>query len=277
MAQATSGLERTKNTDELELENTESRDAEKIHAQIEETRSNLSETIDAIQDRLSLSNISEQVSEQVSNAIESAKDSVYDATIGKATHFIKQTGDGIMNTSAAKTIKSNPIPFALIAAGSGLLIYNAYGKGNSRKRPAGYTTDPYAPGQYDSRSKGLVSNAAQTVAEKTGSALGSVSDVANSTYEKTTEIASKAYDKVGELGTSAQQSYEYYVDEKPLALAAAAVAVGAAIGFAIPSTNFEGEMMGEARQNLLSKAEDAANDLVDKARDVAADAGQLAS
>ena len=49
-------------------------ETEHIKAQIEETRNQMGETIDAIQERLSFANISEQVSETVGNAIESAKD-----------------------------------------------------------------------------------------------------------------------------------------------------------------------------------------------------------
>src|SRR5687767_9913099 len=60
----------------------EPEDTEQIKARIEETRSQMGETIDAIQERLSLANIQEQVSETVNNAIESAKDTAYDATIG---------------------------------------------------------------------------------------------------------------------------------------------------------------------------------------------------
>ena len=70
-------------------------DTEQIKAQIEATRNQMGETIDAIQERLSFSNISEQVSETVNNAIESAKDTAYDATIGKAVNFMKNVGDGV--------------------------------------------------------------------------------------------------------------------------------------------------------------------------------------
>ena len=68
--------------------------------------------------------------------------------------------------------------------------------------------------------------------------------------------------------------YEYYKEEKPLAIAAAAMAVGAAIGLAIPSSRYEGELMGEASENLRAKAEDTASELVDKAKQVASDASQ---
>ena len=69
------------------LENTEKLDAapdtdeatpetEQIRGQIEETRRGMGETIDAIQEKLSFSNISEQVKDQVSEQIGSAVHSV---------------------------------------------------------------------------------------------------------------------------------------------------------------------------------------------------------
>src|SRR5438477_12905005 len=69
-------------------------ETENLKAKIAETRSQMGETIDELQERLSFSNISEQVSEHVSNVIETAKNSAYDATIGKAVGFMKNMGDG---------------------------------------------------------------------------------------------------------------------------------------------------------------------------------------
>src|SRR5690349_10618674 len=74
-------------------------ETEQIKSQIEETRNQLGETIDAIQDRLSFSNISEQVSEHVNNAVESAKSAVYDATIGKAATIMKNISSEVSNSS----------------------------------------------------------------------------------------------------------------------------------------------------------------------------------
>src|SRR5688572_20207201 len=75
-------------------------ETEQIKARIEETRNQMGGTIDAIQGRLSLANISEQVSETVSSAIETAKDTAYDATIGKAVNFMKNFGDGVTHSEA---------------------------------------------------------------------------------------------------------------------------------------------------------------------------------
>lgn len=121
------------------------------------------------------------------------------------------------------------------------------------------------------------SNAYDAVAEKASGAYESAADMANKAYSGAADAANRVYERAGELGSSAKENFDYYVEEKPLAVAAAAMAVGAAVGFAIPSTRYEGELMGEAKQNLMSKAEDTAGELVDKAKQVAAEAKQVVS
>jgi ElaB/YqjD/DUF883 family membrane-anchored ribosome-binding protein len=294
MAQETSGLTKFNNAEDAapvtlgdsEPESVTSEETERLHSEIEETRENMSETIDAIQERLSLSNLSEQVSEKVGDVIESAKETIYDATIGKVVNFMKQTKDGVKQTSMGKTIMANPIPFALIGAGSAMLIYNSYSKKGRTNQMSKYRTQKYfAPVESGHESAGFASNTAEkisdsagsayeTVSKKAGAAMETISQKANDTYVGAADMAGRAYEKVGEFGSSAKESYDYYVEEKPLAVAAAALAVGAAVGFAIPSTNYEGRMMGDARDELLSKAEDTATEFVDKAKEVASDAVQ---
>jgi len=266
-------------------------ETENIKAQIKETRSNMGETIDAIQDRLSYSNISEQVSEQVSNAIETAKDSVYDATVGKVVNYMKNTGNELSRSSIVTTARENPFPFILIGLGAGLLAYNSFGKKQSRSfgryqynsgtddRKSDDRTDYRTRTDFsDSRSdaskpsilssaQGKLDDVRENVSNAAGSAYESVANVASSTYSGAGEIANKAYERAGE-------TYNQYLEEKPWAIGAVALVAGAAVGLAIPSTRYEGELMGEARYNLLTKAQDTANDLVDKAKQVASDAGR---
>ena len=291
MAQETSGLTKYDETTdvspvdlgepETESDPVVSGETVRLHSEIEETRENLGETIDAIQERLSLSNLSEQVSEKVGDVIESAKDSVYDATIGKVVNFMQQARDGVNQSSVGRTIMANPLPFALIGAGAAMLIYNGYGKKNNRRYSKYRTQDQLTSGQGRSTMAGLssaadsaankASGALDAITEKAGSAVESVSNAANRTYSGAADVANRAYDRVGDFGTAAKENYDYYVEEKPLAVAAAAMAVGAVVGLALPSTNYEGKMMGEARQNLMAKAEDTATEFVDKAKQVASD------
>jgi hypothetical protein len=120
-------------------------ETEQIREKIEETRSNMSETIDAIQEKLSISNISEQVKEQVSehisSAVEAAKDSVYDATIGKVGEFMKTVGREFSKTDAGKVAKDNPVPLLLIGLGVGLLAYQGMYGSKSRRT---YRYDEYS-------------------------------------------------------------------------------------------------------------------------------------
>lgn len=273
-----------------------------IKAQIQETRSQMGETIDAIQERLSFANISEQVSETVNHAIETAKDTAYDATIGKAVNFMKDFGDGVTNSGTFKTVRSNPFPFALIGLGAGLLVYQSYNrsdKGRDGRRSfegrgelnraalasasrtsAADTTGGMLDGVTDraNAALGSVTNAAGTAYEGVTSAAGTayegVTGAVSTAYTGAGDLANKAYDRAGEFGTVAYEKYDEYLEENPLALGALAVAVGAAVGFAIPSTQYEGKLMGEARENLVQRAQDAAGSLVDKAKQVATEAGQ---
>ena len=271
---------------------------EMIRARIEETRKEMGETIDAIQERLSLSNISEQVSETVSNAIETAKDTAYDATIGKAVGFMKNVGDEVTHSNAFRTIKSNPFPIALIGIGAGLLAYQTLGPGRSRSGNGGrrsygdsqrrLTDGRSSPGMLSRAYEGVserAGSAVDTVTEKTSAAYESVSgalgrayegagDVAHRAYDRAGDAAHSAYDHLGEYGTLAQDKYHEYMESNPLAVGAVAVALGAAVGLAIPSSRYEGRLMGEARDNLLERTQDAVGSMVDKAKRAASEAGE---
>ena len=62
---------------------------------IERTRAEMSETIEAIQERLSPTNLKEQVMEQVREQVQEAKDAVREATIGKVENIMQSAGDKV--------------------------------------------------------------------------------------------------------------------------------------------------------------------------------------
>ena len=264
-------------------------ETEQIKARISETRSQMGETIDAIQERLSIANIQEQVSETVSSALESAKDTAYDATIGKAVSFMKNVGDGITDSGAFRTVTKNPLPLALIGLGTGLLVYQSYSRKSSyrstgprglygRSEAGSFESGRSSAGNIPNRTSegisGKASAALESVTSTAGSAIDSVTGAVTNAYSGAGDIANRAYDRVGEYGNVVSEKYDEYLEENPLALGALAVAFGAAVGFAIPSTQYEGRLMGEARENLMERAQEAAGSLVDKAKQVANEAGQ---
>lgn len=272
---------------------------EEIRAQIEETRGQMSETIDAIQERLSFANISEQVkdqvSEQFSSAYESVKDTVYDATIKKAKDFMKTAGEEISGSAMLKKAQDNPLPLVIIGLGIGLLAYGGLSrkKNKNKKKYASYRYD--SEGGNTRREKSLsrsrgrsnksmlkdarekIGGAYEGVASAAEDAYESVTNAASDAYEGAGNIASETYKKVGSYGTQARETYDHFIEENPLVVGAAALAVGAAVGMTIPSTRYENELMGEARQNLMQKAQDSAGDLVEQVKDVVNEAGRTIS
>jgi ElaB/YqjD/DUF883 family membrane-anchored ribosome-binding protein len=253
-------------------------ETEHIKGQIEETRHQMGETIDAIQDRLSFSNISDQVSEHVNNAVETAKEAVYDATIGKAVYFMKNIGNEISGSSMVRTAKDNPLPFILLGLGAGMLVYQGF-SGKGRRVPArrfdrspdqlrSRATDPSAVNR--DNGPGLVDK----VSGVAGSAFESVSETLGTVKSSAEEYANQAFDKAGQMRIKAADTYDQYLNERPLALGAIAMALGAAVGMAIPSTQYEAELMGEAREDLLQKAQDTASQLLDKTKNVMNETGR---
>ncbi len=265
-------------------------DAEQIRASIEETRAGMGETIDAIQEKLSYEHISgqvkDEVSEYVSETIQTVKNTIIDVTIGKAGNIMNYVNKGIneiADTKLAKTVGRNPLPLALIGLGvGGLLVYSFQKKKPNYRSRRGYDKDnqDYERVYSSKQNKSMLTTAQDTVSGAAGKVSETVGNVAGAVSDTVGGVASKAYKQVGNFGSqaqdlagTAQEQYEYYMDENPLAVGAVALALGAAVGLAIPSTRVENQWMGETRDNLVQQARETANDAVEKVQEVA---GQVA-
>lgn len=75
----------------------------------------------------------------------------------------------------------------------------------------------------------------------------------------------------------AEQTFESTLRENPLAVGAVALAVGAAIALALPSTEVEDQWMGEAKDRLLRRAEGLAEGAIHQVEDRVAQLGSGAS
>lgn len=263
-------------------------ETEQIREQIEDTRAKMGETIDAIQEKLSISNISEQVTEQVteqvSNLYQAAKETVYDATIRRAGKFMKEVNRELKKTDFIKQVGDKPLPLFFIALGAGLLLFGnkKNGRGGYRYGGNGRSFRGKGGSSRSNRSSmmksaadtlsGAASATYETVGSSASSAYESVGQAASSVYGSVSDMASGTLDKAGELGGQIQEKYEYYLEENPLAIGAVALAVGAAIGFSIPSTRYENELVGEVRENLTSKVGEKLSGTIDKVKNIAGEA-----
>jgi len=271
----------------------DSGDTEEIRAQIEQTRSNMSSTIDAIQEKLSPDNLKEH-----------AKEVVREATVGRAEDFVSnasQTAKGF-GEDMLETIKQNPVPAALAGIGLAWLFMKNGSRTSGSQGSAQYHTHyygqypqntSYARQQYGSNygsQGGGVGDVASRAGEKVGDVVGGAGDkvgqVAGAAGDKVGQVVGAAGDvvgaageKVGQVGDQAQYKAEQATDwfqrslrENPLAVGAVAAALGVAVGLMLPETQQEHQMMGQARDNLLDKAQNVVQDTVDKVQRVAGEA-----
>ncbi len=126
------------------------------------------------------------------------------------------------------------------------------------------------------QAKDKVSQAKDKVSDLTGQAADKVSDLASQTADKVSDLtdtvreqASELGDKVGRGARQAKLGFWQLMEERPLVVGAATLAVGLLAGLAIPSTEAEDEFMGETRDQLLDRAQEGAREVLDKGKHVA--------
>ncbi len=286
-------------------------DPAEIRAEIEQTRSQMGETIDAIQARLNPQHLGEQVKEQVREQFHEVTATVRDATIGRAEEMVRNAGESITEAryGLMETIKHNPVPAAMAAIGLGWLFmgrrsapprrYDQRSMRGPERYYGGEAAYAYRPGAPGAPAYGYQGGyepqsayeREQNMARRAQSAVGDTAsqarDAAGNLIEQARDtvggVAEQARDTAGQLAGQAQSqvrraedTFQSQMYENPLGVAAVALALGAAVGFGLPRTEHENRLMGEARDNLVEKAQEVAQDTVEKVQRVAGDVAETA-
>ena len=276
-------------------------EAAQIRSDIEHTRADLSETINALQEKLDPTRIAEQVKDQIrekaTEAYDTAKTAVKEATIGKAEKIVSnvseavtdmtgRAGTAIKSSSAVQYIRDNPIPFALVGIGMGMLALNA-----RKKEHSSYSSGRKADfNVYSSSGMGNASATDQpSITDRARSAVSGVADTARAATERATSAVSSAASSVRDVASSAADTasqkfnqgtrvvgdrYNNMLQENPMALGVVALAAGALVGMVLPGTRVEGEYLGEARDRLVDQAKSVAQEAVGKVQRVTEEAGR---
>jgi hypothetical protein len=110
----------------------------------------------------------------------------------------------------------------------------------------------------------LLDAAKEKVKDVAESAKEKLGDAADWTRDKASDLGHQVADKASDLGQQATRqarrarlSFWQAMEEKPLVVGAAVLALGLFIGLAIPSTDPEDELMGDARDRLLDNVKEA--------------------
>lgn len=236
---------------------------QQIRSEIEDTRAEMGQTINEIQERLSPEHIVNQV-----------KESVRDATIGKVQRAMDTMGEKISDVTEparevmgragnaiADSVWKNPIPLAFIGLGVGMLVMRRFGASNSGLTHQQRTQQTGGVTSRESESlqkEGTVSRTFQQVKE-------TASDLASRSTNNLSALSSQAKDSAIQVSTR----FGEILRDNPLAVGAVAIAAGAAVGLVLPSTTLEKEYIGETSGMLVDKAGQVARDAVDRVQSAA--------
>jgi len=203
-----------------------------IRDEIEDTRGEMSETIDAIQEKLTprniVANATERVKAATSERVREMAGSASD-TAQQAVEYTRDTAARVVGTA-----RQNPIPLALIGLGAAWWL-------TSRSRNASPSFDRYSDDKNYRDGYGL----------------------ARGERVRTRETADAA-ESVRRVVTRGTNQLQRAIGQNPLLVGAGAMMLGAAFGLAIPETEAENEWMGEARDSVVDRARDLARDATDQ-------------
>lgn len=246
-----------------------------IRAEIEKTRERLGETVEALGAQLNPSNLKQRV-----------KDSVREATIGKVQHMATNTRERIAETSRglAQTIRENPLPAAMAAAGLGWLILSSR---DQRSTPRFTNGDPdeFAIPDESYQATGIragARNVADNVADKAQDLKEKAADLTDKAQEATQRVVQRArvtgdrvaeradltMHRVQERARNTARRVENQYEETPMGIGAVALALGLAIGLSVPSTRKEAALMGDARDKLVDKTRERLADTREKVENI---------
>ncbi len=268
-----------------------------VREELVEAKKLIGEQISGAEDKVrkGLVEARETLKEDLHDAISGAKASIRAATVGKVEDLATQLGDTMNDTreTLMDTIRHNPVPATLAGIGLAWLLMNRSSSARRGQGSRGYEHGHSGARDWMGDAQRATARATTQVANDVGAAVGGAAhqvgaavggaahqatDAATDVLHQASETASAAMhgasalvhtagDKASEMAQGAgrqawrmEQGIETALHENPLAIGAAALVAGAALGFALPRTQREDAMMGETRDRLVTRAEGAAHD-----------------
>jgi len=234
----------------------DSEDTAQIEADISATREHMTGTIEEIGDRLDPANIARE-----------ARDSVRDATVGKvedmtstATEALSGAGTTVQETGTGlvETLKQHPIPAVITGLGVAWL-WTHRAEPSMRSDGRRYRMAGDASWRSDGRWSEAGNQESTGVSQRVG-------DVADNVGQRMADLG----DSVGRVtnrvdGDDLMRQAQRFVDDSPLAVGAVALAVGAAVGLVLPTTQTERRPLGPAVGDVVGQVGERAKETLQKA------------
>jgi len=226
---------------------------------------------------IGLSEAKESVKQELKDAMNGASESIRAATLGKVENFATAVGDKMNDArdTLFDTIYRNPLPATVTGVGLLWLLMNRSKAASERRydgsNAGGIGQVGTAVGRAAQQASGAVAQGLHGARSAAGDALDGASSVVTSVAQSATEGAGQAVQTVSE-GASAlaenardgakrvEQTVQRTIHDRPLAVGAAAIAVGTMVACLLPHTEAEDQLMGGTRDRLLYQAGDAVHE-----------------
>jgi hypothetical protein len=239
-----------------------------IQSEIAHTRAEMSETIEAIQDRLRPANLVADATAKVKTATTEKVKSMADTASGTAQEVMRETRDRAYDL--VEGAKRNPIPALMIGAGVAWLLMDRSrhtgGSGARRNEWSDYSPvggRGYEGGDYYRAVDDPVYGDVDYRQTRPGD---------DSLTSRSREAVNDARVTARRTARRTQNQLQRMLTENPLLVGAAAVLAGAAVGASLPETGRENELMGETRDSVVDRAQEAAREAASTVREVAEEA-----
>jgi hypothetical protein len=275
------------------------RDSREIRSEIDRTRSELDETFAALDAKLTPKEIGMELWNLFKGGSSTGASKLWQvarehpmpaAVVGLGLGWLLVESSGKSNKDAYDGRYGGEYGGEYRGADSG-----AYGYGRTSYRQGYAGTGSYSGSGYESEeSSGVLSAAGDKVKDLAGSAKEAfssagdkVSEAADWTKEHASELGHEVADRASSLGHQAKDratalrgqakqqarraklGFWQTMEENPLMVGAAVLALGVIAGLAVPSTEKEDELLGEKRDRLLEEVKQGAKQAVDKGKHVA--------
>jgi len=225
---------------------TSPRRTREIRAEIEQTREELSDTVNTIQERLRPSTIA-------SNAVDSVREA--------ASEGAREIAD----SEPVRYARANAIPTAMVGIGLAGAAWLAFGGQRPAQSRYGSNERYYAR---RGRSYGDESDQYFADVDFPGRASNRSRGYSTGVRRETETTGEYARETIGRAQGQLRQTWE----RNPLLIGAAAGLLGAVIGSLVPETDSENELMGPARDSMVEVVEQAVQEKVEQVQNVATNA-----
>jgi hypothetical protein len=212
------------------------RSSEDIEREVESARGDLDRTVEALKDKMTPGQLIDELS-----------------------RTFKGGGAGDVMSNLGAQVRENPMALAMIGAGMAWLMMPKGDHTAGSARAQAYPTTSPSPTSGSGWASGLDTaseGGGGTIASKVGDTVSGVKEAVSHTTDQAMHGLQDLGGQATAVGRKAARSFEDILQQEPLIVGALGLAVGVAIGAALPATAAEDRTLGAARDNLLQAGED---------------------